>query len=240
MDLVFDQKITQQFDENDDSLIVFLYELEKWVYCEKKFEWAFNVDELTALRRIKNEDQRRLSFIWRIILKSFLSQVLKKSAIDVQFALSESGKPFFPKKSGFEHIKFNASHTQSHGVLAISRFGPLGIDIESVDRVVDWESVANRFFSRQDRERLTKLPKKEAKEEFLRIWTRIEAIIKMNDDKVANIFDSQNQEMLVSFYPNTKPLGLPKNLVGHLACPKFPLKVTNPISVFKLPFPVNA
>lgn len=235
MHLIFNQNSLNQFDSHPDSFVVFEYSLNNWENIKSETPSAFTKAEMVPIEKIKDENQQRLSLMWRLILKSFFSQLLDLPKIEINFSTSKSGKPYFCETSGLAQFEFSASHTPSHGAIAISKFGPIGLDIESADRKVEWQPIASRFFSKKDQENLANTSPEIAKQEFLKIWTRIESIIKMQGDKVAHIFDSSHQEHLTQHYPKARPLIFNSNLIGHLACANFPRHTPDPIPVLPCP-----
>lgn len=63
-------------------------------------------------------------------------------------------------------------------MLAVSHSGPVGLDLEQVDRSIDAERLAARFFAREDAAAIVGLPRAEQAEAFFRAWTEKEAYLK--------------------------------------------------------------
>jgi 4'-phosphopantetheinyl transferase len=129
--------------------------------------------------------------VWRLILDetlrprevtaathAFLGRLLMRYAsLDVapEIARSERGKPYAPALAG---IDFNLSHAREHVLIAIARAQPLGIDIERIDRRIEVDDLARRFYSGQEADALGALPESLRLAAFLRVWTCKEAVLK--------------------------------------------------------------
>jgi 4'-phosphopantetheinyl transferase len=75
-------------------------------------------------------------------------------------------------------LYFNLSHSNEYAVIAVSRTGPLGVDIERVRLMPDLEEIAARFFSSAEQAAILRLPAAQRLPAFYRCWTSKEAFIK--------------------------------------------------------------
>ena len=57
-------------------------------------------------------------------------------------------------------------------VCALTHLGPVGVDVETRDRVVELEAVARRFFTPNECRELEATPEDRRSAAFLRGWTR--------------------------------------------------------------------
>jgi 4'-phosphopantetheinyl transferase len=73
---------------------------------------------------------------------------------------------------------FSLSHSGHLALFALAR-GPLGVDLELGRRWVDEPAVAARALSHEHADRLARLPATRRREEFLRLWARHEAAVKL-------------------------------------------------------------
>lgn len=87
----------------------------------------------------------------------------------------ERGKPYAPDLPG---IDFNLSHARDHVLIAVARGQPLGVDIERIDRNIDIEGLARRFYATAEADALAALPEAQRAEAFVRLWTCKEAVLK--------------------------------------------------------------
>lgn len=82
------------------------------------------------------------------------------------------GKPFLPDYPGFH---FNLSHSGTIALVAVA-WAPVGVDVEQVERKVDYTVLAERFF--HERERQAMLSGADSRKAFFDIWTAKEACLK--------------------------------------------------------------
>jgi 4'-phosphopantetheinyl transferase len=93
---------------------------------------------------------------------------------DVPIQYLDGGKPVLPPTFG---VEFNVSHSDGFAVFAISR-SRVGVDVERDRTMPQAHDLVERFFSRDERDRLLKLHEPELSAAFFRCWTRKEAILK--------------------------------------------------------------
>ena len=91
------------------------------------------------------------------------------------FGTGPQGKPFLQNA----HIAFNLSHSRDLAVLALSQSGPLGIDLEFIDRQVDIAGLAQSCFTPQEAAVLAALAAPEQAARFFAFWTAKEARMKL-------------------------------------------------------------
>lgn len=89
-----------------------------------------------------------------------------------RLALGEHGKPFFPSRPD---LQFNLSHTVGVIALAIGD-EPVGIDVERIPTRLD-EEVAAFCCNARELAEIRAAPRPEL--EFIRLWTRKEAYLKL-------------------------------------------------------------
>ena len=63
-------------------------------------------------------------------------------------------------------------------MIAVTSGRPVGVDVELIHRVRDYQGLAERFFAPEEIRRLSTLQVQERELAFLRCWTRKEAILK--------------------------------------------------------------
>jgi 4'-phosphopantetheinyl transferase len=75
-------------------------------------------------------------------------------------------------------LEFNLSHSGDYVLIAVAQEHKVGIDVERIRSDMEFESIANRFFSPNETAELTSLPPKQKTIAFFNCWTRKEAYIK--------------------------------------------------------------
>lgn len=97
----------------------------------------------------------------------------------------ERGKPYINGVCGYKHV--SVSHSEKLFVCAFSKNRAIGIDAEGLKRNVPYDTVTrlmSRFFTTAEREHLIAFSASAVfyTEEFLRMWTKKEAYVKMTGD----------------------------------------------------------
>jgi len=137
-------------------------------------------DEQFRANRFHLERDRRRFIVARGILRVLLASRLGTTPPEVAFSYAKNGKPLvadYPPQ-----IHFNISHSKERVLYAISNRCALGVDIEYMNRDIDYDSLAERFFSRREHAELQLIPEADRKRAFFACWTRKEAVIKATGD----------------------------------------------------------
>ena len=108
----------------------------------------------------------------RVLLGSYLGLAPAAVALDS----SPHGKPVLAAPSIAVH--FNLTHTGDLAICAITRNRVLGVDVERLDRMIDHDALARRFFSEREYAELQVIPSAERNRAFLACWTCKEAVAK--------------------------------------------------------------
>jgi len=92
---------------------------------------------------------------------------------------------------------FSLSHTSGMAVCALSGIGPVGVDVESVERGDDVLEIAANRFANPEHRYLDGLPEGERREAAVWMWTAKEAILKATGQGLGAPLSS----VLVTGYP---------------------------------------
>ena len=135
---------------------------------------------LSAAERARAESYRhepsRLQFIHgRATLRRLLSRYEGADPAGFQLTCIHGEKPRLPDVA---QIHFNLSHAGSCVLLAFSRSGPLGVDIEPLTPPENFLELAKISFSSAELESLRQFPSAGRGCAFLAGWTRKEAVVK--------------------------------------------------------------
>jgi 4'-phosphopantetheinyl transferase len=142
---------------------------------ERAFE-LLSLDERARFDRFVIRRDRRDFAAAHALLRSALathSGLLPSSLI---FLNDCRGKPFLA--SGQPKYEFNIAHTTGLVACALTKTGNVGIDVESVDRVVNSEEIALRYFSEREVLALRECKGVEHRTRFIELWTLKEAYLK--------------------------------------------------------------
>lgn len=88
---------------------------------------------------------------------------------------ADSGRPTVRHPGVSAPVHISIAHTSGLAVAAASTSGPIGIDIESLQRRVDVDAFADTYFHDDEKELLAALPPDELSDAFFRLWTLKEA-----------------------------------------------------------------
>ncbi|PIU48586.1 MAG: hypothetical protein COS94_01480 [Candidatus Hydrogenedentes bacterium CG07_land_8_20_14_0_80_42_17] len=172
---------------NSSKLIIIEEELHLWyrhlaINCKQTESIKLlSEDEIERAEQITNA-QSRMTFIEsRSTLRNILAMYLDKDPKSLRLEKSLNGKPHLKGKS---HLCFNIAHTNGIALFAISNGAEVGVDVERIDRRIDSDAIAKRFFSIREQNILKKLSVKKKQKYFFECWTCKEAVVKAMDKKV--------------------------------------------------------
>lgn len=118
-------------------------------------------------------DRRRFSVV-RARLRELLAERLDALPESIEFVYGREGKPALAERFARSGWRFNLSHCGELAVYAFSRAGEVGVDVEAIRPVDEADAIAARFFAPEERLAC----KTSSPGDFLRIWTRKEALAK--------------------------------------------------------------
>jgi 4'-phosphopantetheinyl transferase len=118
----------------------------------------------------------------RLVTRAFIRLVLTQYAdlrpAELRFRSNPHGKPEIDLPKSARILRFNLSHTRGLLVGAVTCGREVGVDVEAIDRMVDIDSIASRFFSATEKVALRSLPPPERRQRFFEYWTLKEAFVK--------------------------------------------------------------
>ena len=97
---------------------------------------------------------------------------------DVCFETGRYGRPFVVRPDAVIPISFSISHTSGQVGVALSDRGPIGLDIESLERRIEPLELGRRTMTGAELSVLQRLDGRALTEAFLRLWTLKESYIK--------------------------------------------------------------
>ena len=114
----------------------------------------------------------------RGFLRHTLGQALGQPAAGLDLTEGPQGKPVL---AGHD-LAFNLSHSRSLAVLALSARGPIGLDVEFIDRKLDIAGLAQSCFDADEVAVLDRLPAAARQTRFFAFWTAKEARMKLTGE----------------------------------------------------------
>lgn len=139
-------------------------------------EHLLDEQELQRARRLLVSRKAREFVVARARLRQILGSYLGLAPETVPFAYGPYGKPALAGPSGAP--AFNLAHSGQWGLCAVTGGSTVGIDLERVDRQLDYEKLAAGFFSTAERTWLQTVAPHRRRRLFFRLWTRKEAWLK--------------------------------------------------------------
>lgn len=121
------------------------------------------------------ERDRQRFIVARGILRMLLGRYLNCRPDEVVFSYGPNGKPALSPETG---LYFNVAHSEGLALYAFTRVGEVGIDVECMRDLPEWEQIAESAFSSHELAQLRACPPDRRRDEFFRAWTRQEAVLK--------------------------------------------------------------
>jgi len=133
-------------------------------------------DEQMRAARFQFTRDRDRSIAAHGMLRVLLGDYLGIAPAAIAFESGPDGKPTLA--APYSSVHFNLSHAGELAICAIARDCVPGIDLERLDRAVDHDGLARRFFSAREYAELRRIPDAQRNRAFLACWTCKEAIAK--------------------------------------------------------------
>ncbi|HZQ34592.1 MAG TPA: 4'-phosphopantetheinyl transferase superfamily protein [Dehalococcoidia bacterium] len=134
-------------------------------------------DEAGRARDFYFERDRRRYTVARGILRLILGRYLGCPAEEVAFCYGPNGKPALAGDLPTP-LYFNLTHSEGLALYAVTRVGEVGLDLERIRELPEWEQIAAGCFDPAEFARLRRCAPAGRPAEFLRLWTRQEAVLK--------------------------------------------------------------
>jgi 4'-phosphopantetheinyl transferase len=167
-----------------------------------------SADERAHLAAFKSPRRRDEYVIGRALGRTVLGAYLDLTPSEVRLVIEPEGRPRLDPTHESD-LGFSISHTDHMVVLAISKSGMIGIDVESRTGERDVLGLGRRFFHAVEQEYISaSFDERERQERFLDVWTLKEAYLKAKGTGVRGRlasfgFDFEAAVRQVRFLPDT-------------------------------------
>lgn len=131
-------------------------------------------EERGRAERYLHQPTRQQFIAARAALRTLLGRYLRIPPRCVRFETTGLGKPILAGRE----LHFNVSHSHEVAVIALTRMGEVGVDVERVRPQPSHLDMAERFFTPGETRALRRLPPGASEEAFFHVWTRKEAFLK--------------------------------------------------------------
>lgn len=137
-------------------------------------------DERDRFAEHTNAVVARRFAIGRRVVREVLGRALGVEAAAVQIRSGLHGKPALARDTSPRPLWFSVAHCDDLLLVALSRLGDVGVDVERARSIEQWERVADRVLDRAERMQLQCAVDagEDAGVVFLRHWCRVEAELK--------------------------------------------------------------
>ncbi|HVS52163.1 MAG TPA: 4'-phosphopantetheinyl transferase superfamily protein [Opitutaceae bacterium] len=139
---------------------------------------VLSVDERERARGFYFERDRRRFIVARGILRSLLGHYLSLAPERIAFRYGANGKPELAGEAAAAGLHFNLAHSEGAAVYAFTRVGEVGIDLERIREMPEWERIAATCLPAAESARLCAGRTQRQSEDFFRAWARQEARLK--------------------------------------------------------------
>jgi len=137
---------------------------------------TLSADELARAKRLRHARDRVHFVAAHAWLRHTVGRYLGIAPQAIAFALGAHGKPTLMGAAAA--LQFNLSHGGAFALLALSRAGAVGADVERVRPMDDCAAIAQRHFAPAEWRRWSQLPPTQQLAAFFACWTRKEAYVK--------------------------------------------------------------
>lgn len=135
-------------------------------------------DEKSRAQQLRLPEVRGQFIARRWWRKQVLASHLAIEANTIRIAHDHLGKPTIIAPDGAHTWGFSTSHSRGQAVMVIAEHRPIGIDIACPDvRMTEFDT-ERHFMSPSELDEHQRLPRSRRIENFFRIWTRKEAVLK--------------------------------------------------------------
>lgn len=204
--------------------------------------------ESARATRFRSQTHQNRFIAARGALRSILAKYLDCAPDELQFEYGAKGKPALTDRFAEAGLFFNLAHSEDLALVAVTRLGPIGVDVERVRPMADADQLVSRFFSPRENTRFQQLSSNEKNIAFFNLWTRKEAWLKATGEGIAHSLN----RVEVTFLPGepARLLSLPEcsdsaekwalrellpapGYVGAVALPNLQFSICN----FQFPIP---
>lgn len=135
-----------------------------------------------------SRDGRRF-LVGRGILRAILARYLRTEPRSVEFAYGPHGKPGIAPTISGPPIQFSVSHSAGVMLCALTCNVNVGVDIEHVRALPDYDRMIERVFNERERSAIHSLPPSEQLKAFFLCWVYKEAHLKATGAGLSGALD---------------------------------------------------
>jgi 4'-phosphopantetheinyl transferase len=171
-----------------EDIHIWFVNLKSLVEIETSLEQTLSDEEKLRAQKFHHMNFRRAFTLSHGLLRILLGRYLHVPAADIIYQHGHAGKPFL--NSPGDEFQFNMAHSGDMAVYAFTMDCQIGIDVEQIRSLPDLDSIASKFFAREEYAELMSLEEPLRTTGFYNCWTRKEAYIKAIGDGLSLALDS--------------------------------------------------
>ena len=141
-----------------------------------------STDEQARAKQYRLNRDYKHYIVARAILRKILSRYLITEPAQISFSYNQYGKPFLKEDKSEQQLMFNLSHSNGIALYAITLGKDIGVDIEHVSSDLEYDEIANHFFSQREASIICSLSGYMKALTFYSCWVRKEAYVKARGD----------------------------------------------------------
>ena len=161
------------------------------------FEATLSSSERERARRFRFDQPRNRFIAGRGLMRTLLGRYLETEPAKLELVCSPYGKPFLSGALVESWLNFNLAHSENLALLAVTRVGTIGVDVERIRPLTAADQIAAKFFSARENAAFHKLPLEQKPVAFFNLWTRKEAWLKATGEGIGGLLKAVE----VSFLP---------------------------------------
>lgn len=138
----------------------------------------YSPQEIATSKRFLIKDRQRSYLLARTLVRTVLSKYVNISPRTWRFRTNESGKPEIDLPKMYRFLRFSLTRTNGFMACAVAADRAIGIDAEAIDRVVEIDGIADRYFAPEEARALQTGPPELRQRRFFELWTLKEAYLK--------------------------------------------------------------
>ncbi len=163
---------------NSDEVHVWRASLDTPQSHVRSLEQTLSADERRRAERFRFQKDSAHFIVTRGILRAILARYLARDPQSLQFHYNQYGKPSLVAEPGSDALSFNVTHSRAMALYAITHNQNIGIDLEYINTEIEYEQIAERFFSPKEVSMFRAVPQHMQAKAFFNCWTRKEAYVK--------------------------------------------------------------
>jgi 4'-phosphopantetheinyl transferase len=156
---------------------------------EASLRCFLSADEIERATRFHRSADRSRFVATRGWLRVTLARALATTPERVSFSYGARGKPRLAGAFAEAALSFNVSHSGDYALIGLAAGQAIGVDIEQLRPMPDFESIAAGYFSANETRAIQALAAPDRLRGFFRCWARKEAFMKATGEGMSIALD---------------------------------------------------